>query len=362
MRILGALFLAALGCQGPAAVGPPPTAPAKPEGRLHGTLAVLEFEVVKGVDIDRLYFSDKVRGDVGRLAPDLFVMTRESTEVLLKAAGKTALECEGECEVEIGRRLSADYVISGRIAKVGTRLLLTLRLHSTADARMVGSEEAQGRDADELVDGSDAAVARLLGIQVVNAPPRKEPPAPAPAPKGGFIEVSVYPRAAAKVARISIDGKPSRVGRQGPFAAGRHDVLVEARGFRDTEDVTEVEDGRTTTFMAEMVSLAPEPAPAPAPAPPSFSDTFAGVWQINANDWIGRFELTPTGGGWNGRIWFDRYGRWEPLLEIVPAADHLTFYRPEPNQAYTGTLTSSGLSGTFTDHGGTYLWHAWRAK
>src|SRR6266513_128558 len=123
-------------------------------------IAVLEFEVTKGLDLDRIYFSDKVRAVVGDRAPQLFVMTRESTEVLLKQSGKTLDDCAGECEVEVGRQLGADYVISGRITKVGTRLLLTMRLHATAEGRLVASGEAKGKDADELVDAAEAAVTK----------------------------------------------------------------------------------------------------------------------------------------------------------------------------------------------------------
>jgi TolB-like protein len=125
-------------------------------------LAVLEFEVTQGLDVDRIYFSDLVRGAVQRLAPQLLVMTRESTDVLLKQYGKSLADCTGECEVEIAKKLSADYVISGRITKVGSRLALTLRLHATADARLLDSEDVRGKDVDELVDLEEGAVTALL--------------------------------------------------------------------------------------------------------------------------------------------------------------------------------------------------------
>jgi len=72
-------------------------------------LAVLEFELAQGVKIDRTYFSDLARGAVKKHAPQLFVMTRESTEALLQANGKTMADCTGECEVEVGRKLGADW-------------------------------------------------------------------------------------------------------------------------------------------------------------------------------------------------------------------------------------------------------------
>ncbi len=125
-------------------------------------LAVLEFEVAQGVKIDRTYFSDLARGAVKKQAPQLFVMTRESTEVLLQANGKTLADCTGECEVEIGRKLGADYIISGRITQIGTRQVLTLRLFSTADGALMADEEASGKSQDQLFDESKAAMGRLI--------------------------------------------------------------------------------------------------------------------------------------------------------------------------------------------------------
>ena len=76
-------------------------------------LAVLEFETAPGLKIGRTYFSDLARGVVHRKAPTLFVLTRERTEALLAADGKTMADCQGNCEVEVGRKLGADYIISG---------------------------------------------------------------------------------------------------------------------------------------------------------------------------------------------------------------------------------------------------------
>ena len=125
-------------------------------------LAVLEFELAKGVDVDRIYFSDLARSAARKRVPQLAVMTRESTEALLKSQGKTLADCVGTCEVETGKMLGADYVISGRITKVGSRLALTLRLHDTAGGNLLDSEEARGKSIDELLDAADKAIADLL--------------------------------------------------------------------------------------------------------------------------------------------------------------------------------------------------------
>src|SRR4051812_28874614 len=60
------------------------------------------------------YFTDQIReGALAAVdARKLEVITRENLLVLLKASGKALEDCEGECEVETGKRIGADFVIS----------------------------------------------------------------------------------------------------------------------------------------------------------------------------------------------------------------------------------------------------------
>jgi len=148
-------------------------------------LAVLEFEVAPGMKIDRTYFSDLARGAVKSQAPQLFVMTRESTEVLLQANGKTLADCTGECEVEIGRKLGADYIISGRITQIGARTSITLRLFSTSDGELLSSAEARGTKPEELQDEMQPTLAKLLSPLPKSAGPRNAAPAATESRIGG---------------------------------------------------------------------------------------------------------------------------------------------------------------------------------
>ena len=133
---------------------------------VHTTLAVLEFDnELKGADaklVDRVYFSDQVRGAVREAVPGASVMTRENTVQLLKSFGKKLEDCTGECEVETGKLLQADHVVSGRLTKVGSRFKLTLRLHETGSGALVGSAVASGKSVEELDDETPKAVAHLL--------------------------------------------------------------------------------------------------------------------------------------------------------------------------------------------------------
>src|SRR5690349_8177744 len=93
-------------------------------------LVVLDFRN-KLDDVDGRYFADVVRAAAVRADPSLQVITRENLLVLLQSTGKDLADCEGECEVETGRRIGADLVISGDLLKVGTQYKLNLRLHET---------------------------------------------------------------------------------------------------------------------------------------------------------------------------------------------------------------------------------------
>jgi len=132
----------------------------------HWTEGTLEFDdQLKRADakgVDRVYFSDQVRGAVREAMPGATVMTRENTMQMLKAFGKKLEDCVGECEVETGKLLQADYVVSGRLTRVGTHYKLTLRVHETATGSLIASATASGKTVDELDDDTSGAAARLL--------------------------------------------------------------------------------------------------------------------------------------------------------------------------------------------------------
>jgi len=161
-------------------------------------MAVLEFRSkLKGVEreqVDAAYLTDVVRSAALKQIGGLRVMTRENMLVLLQGSGKKAEDCEGGCEVETGRLLGADLVITGDVLKFGSAYKLNLRLHETRDGRLLSGSQASGRTVDELDQSLQAAVADLLApvkaapivpAPVVVAPPPKpaeqKPPPPKPA-------------------------------------------------------------------------------------------------------------------------------------------------------------------------------------
>ena len=151
-------------------------APAASPGPL---MAVLEFrskltgEMQQQVDAG--YLTDVVRSSALKQIPGLQVMTRENMLVLLEGSGKSLADCEGACEVDTGRLLGADLVVTGEVLRFGSALKLNLRLHETRDGRLLSGAQASGRTVDELDQSLQAAVADLLA-PVRNFVPQQQTP------------------------------------------------------------------------------------------------------------------------------------------------------------------------------------------
>lgn len=124
-------------------------------------VAVLEIrnKVATG-EVDAGYLADTVR--TAALDAGAKVMTRENMLVLLKSSGKKLEDCEGECEVDTGRRLGADLVVSGEVLKFGSKYKLDLRMHDTASGQLVSAAQASGKSLDDLDDAIGGAVKKLF--------------------------------------------------------------------------------------------------------------------------------------------------------------------------------------------------------
>ena len=157
-------------------------------GAPQGLLAVLELQSkLKPADrelIDAGYFANRVRSAALDTLPGLRLMTRENMVSLLEASGKKLEECEGECEVETGRRLGADWVISGEVIKLGATYRLDLRIHDTHEGRMLAGAQASGKE-PEALDAAVAVAVRKLLLPLGAAVPagaQRAPAEPAPLP------------------------------------------------------------------------------------------------------------------------------------------------------------------------------------
>lgn len=133
-------------------------------------VGVLEFrdKVPPEQRVDAAYLSDQVRAAVKESLPQARVITRENMLVLLQASGKKLEECEGQCEVETGRLLGADLVVSGELLRFGSEYKLNMKLHDTRSGELLAGAVASGATANELDRNLRPAVRKLLGV---GAPP-----------------------------------------------------------------------------------------------------------------------------------------------------------------------------------------------
>ena len=146
------------------------------------SIAVLEFRnPAELTDQEVVYITELARGEAARLPAAKFsVMTRENILELLPP-GTRIEECVGECEVETGRNVGADYIMTGEVLRVGGSLKVLMKLHDTKTARMLGNERASAPRVDALEEPVEQAAGRLFSRLW-----RRGPRAPATEGPGAF--------------------------------------------------------------------------------------------------------------------------------------------------------------------------------
>ena len=133
-------------------------------------IAVLEFRTISAEDTLVDILSDVVRKGVldatkgHKVAgEDILVFTKENMMDMLNQMGKTAEDCQGECEVELARNIGADYVISGEIAKLGELFILTLKIHETNKGILLDSHIIKENKIEDVIEEAENK-SRLLTI------------------------------------------------------------------------------------------------------------------------------------------------------------------------------------------------------
>jgi hypothetical protein len=161
MRVCSVLLLAACATAAPAPTSLPATSGEAPAPRIVSVLE-LRSRLREGAAIDPGYVADRLRAEVLSSGIDARVISRENMLVLLQAQGKQLADCEAECEVETGRRIGADLVVSGELLRVGESLKASLRLHETRSGTLVAAATAAGATAEELDARLGSAVRQLV--------------------------------------------------------------------------------------------------------------------------------------------------------------------------------------------------------
>ena len=265
-------------------------------------LAVLEFEVAKGVEIDRRTFSSRLQNAARRAAPGLFVMTQANIEMLVRAAGKTLEQCEGQCAVDTGKLIGADLVIAGRISKVGRTFALSMQLYDTARGELLAGEDAEAKSDEELLQVSASAAERLL------APLRPKQAGPKPQGQRSAGTESKIDESGAQVdlggggdeVLVKIDSNPPGANARADGAllcqstpcskmmtTGAHEVSFEKEGYEGAPQRVQVKKGTVITGQLARIAATLAVNSEPSGLPISVDGEKAGASPV------ARRELAP---------------------------------------------------------------------
>ncbi|MEE2787218.1 MAG: PEGA domain-containing protein [Myxococcota bacterium] len=109
------------------------------------------------------YLTEQIRATALRLpAAKYTVMTAENMMEMLPPGTDDLAACEGDCEVETGRNIGADYVVTGSLVRFGQTYKTFLKLHDTKTARLLTTAKASARSIDAFEKRLERAAYRLM--------------------------------------------------------------------------------------------------------------------------------------------------------------------------------------------------------
>ena len=103
---------------------------------------------------DRQFLTNVLREQAVQELPveqNFTIMTRENINAMLPP-GKSIEDCEGNCLVETGRNIAADYVCQVHVGSFDGALTLSAELYETAANKLVASFNGQGASVKDLLD------------------------------------------------------------------------------------------------------------------------------------------------------------------------------------------------------------------
>jgi TolB-like protein len=136
-----------------------------------GELKVGVLELRNEADItsqEAAYLTDKVRDAASRALASrgFLVITRESLKELLPPGTDLAKCTTASCEVDVGRKIGVDYIVTGEILKFSGEFRANLKAHHSATGAFLGAEACKGKSLIGL-ENSIARSSQLLFNKVL---------------------------------------------------------------------------------------------------------------------------------------------------------------------------------------------------
>jgi len=138
-------------------------------------LAVLDFTSVKSERELLGVMAEMVRNEAVNQLTDsgVKVMDQANILALLQDQGKDASCLGGECEIEIGRNIGADYVVTGQLTVLGEDWILNLSLYETESGSKLKGQTIEAASSKALRQRLTKDTAVLL--KPLDRTPEKEP-------------------------------------------------------------------------------------------------------------------------------------------------------------------------------------------
>jgi len=103
------------------------------------------------------------RGEVARQLPqEARILSEENTMAVLRAVGVDPATCQGDCEVDLGRRLQADLLLSVQLVRFGSPWTLQVNCFETDEGSLLGSARLQAASEAELPALVETGVTQAL--------------------------------------------------------------------------------------------------------------------------------------------------------------------------------------------------------
>ena len=200
---------------------------------------------------EKQYLTDVLRSEAVKALPaehNYVIMTRENIITMLPP-GKTLEDCEGECLVETGKNIAADYIAQGHVGRLGDELTITVELYETAGNKLLGSFISKAQNIATL-ESEIRQKSQDLFLQIIAST---------------FGTLDIQPILKKNIGSeadlvIKIDGNASREGRKyargtWDFAPGMHEVEFEHRCYEPQKFKVNVQSGKTTSVSNTLDAI-----------------------------------------------------------------------------------------------------------
>jgi formylglycine-generating enzyme required for sulfatase activity len=128
-------------------------------------VAVLDFLNSSDLPEKQVKFlSELVRGVVKKNLPDdLYqIITKEKIDEMLVLKKLSVKDCTGTCEIELARKIGADYFINGELQRLDDELILLVKLYSAGKSSFLNSAEISGKKIGDLKKAMGQQIPTML--------------------------------------------------------------------------------------------------------------------------------------------------------------------------------------------------------